>query len=34
VVDLPGVGHLPHEEAPGVVTRAILDWLQTSATSS
>lgn len=27
VVDLPGVGHLPHEEAPDAVTRAILGWL-------
>ena len=31
VVSLPGVGHLPHEEAPDAVTAAILDWLQPSA---
>ncbi len=29
VVDLPGVGHLPHEEAPAAVTEAILGWLRT-----
>ena len=27
LVSLPGVGHLPHEEDPGVVTTAIIDWL-------
>jgi pimeloyl-ACP methyl ester carboxylesterase len=27
VVSLPGVGHLPHEEDPGVVTTVIIDWL-------
>jgi pimeloyl-ACP methyl ester carboxylesterase len=27
VVSLPGVGHLPHEEAPDAVTQEILDWL-------
>ena len=27
LVSLPGVGHLPHEENPAVVTTAILDWL-------
>jgi pimeloyl-ACP methyl ester carboxylesterase len=27
VISLPGVGHLPHEEDPGIVTTAILDWL-------
>ena len=29
MVSLPGVGHLPHEEAPDAVTTAILDWLAT-----
>ena len=27
VISLPGVGHLPHEESPEVVTRAITEWL-------
>ncbi len=27
VVSLPGVGHLPHEEAPEAVTAALLTWL-------
>jgi pimeloyl-ACP methyl ester carboxylesterase len=27
LISLPGVGHLPHEEDPAVVTTAILDWL-------
>jgi pimeloyl-ACP methyl ester carboxylesterase len=27
LISLPGVGHLPHEEAPAAVTTAILDWL-------
>jgi pimeloyl-ACP methyl ester carboxylesterase len=27
LISLPGVGHLPHEESPAVVTAAILDWL-------
>ena len=27
LVSLPGIGHLPHEEDPGVVTTAIIDWL-------
>jgi pimeloyl-ACP methyl ester carboxylesterase len=27
LISLPGVGHLPHEEDPAVVTAAILDWL-------
>ena len=27
VVSLPGVGHLPHEEAPDAVTQAIMSWL-------
>lgn len=27
LVDLPGVGHLPHEEAPTTVTDLLLDWL-------
>ena len=27
LVSLPGVGHLPHEEDPKVVTSAIIDWL-------
>jgi pimeloyl-ACP methyl ester carboxylesterase len=34
VIDLPDVGHLPHEETPAAVTRAILDWLYHSASSS
>lgn len=29
VVDLPGVGHLPHEESPVAVNAALLDWLAT-----
>lgn len=29
VIDLPGVGHLPHEEAPDAVTEALLSWLAT-----
>jgi pimeloyl-ACP methyl ester carboxylesterase len=28
LVSLPGVGHMPHEEDPAVVTAAILDWLR------
>jgi len=27
LISLPGVGHLPHEEDPAVVTAAIVDWL-------
>ena len=27
LISLPGVGHLPHEEKPAVVTAAIIDWL-------
>jgi pimeloyl-ACP methyl ester carboxylesterase len=27
LISLPGVGHLPHEEEPAVVTAAITDWL-------
>jgi pimeloyl-ACP methyl ester carboxylesterase len=27
LISLPGVGHLPHEEDPAIVTTAILDWL-------
>src|SRR3954471_9658127 len=27
LISLPGVGHLPHEEDPAVVTAAIIDWL-------
>jgi pimeloyl-ACP methyl ester carboxylesterase len=27
LISLPGVGHLPHEEKPAVVTAAITDWL-------
>jgi pimeloyl-ACP methyl ester carboxylesterase len=27
LVSLPGVGHLPHEEAPAAVNSALLDWL-------
>jgi pimeloyl-ACP methyl ester carboxylesterase len=27
LISLPGVGHLPHEEDPAVVTTALLDWL-------
>jgi pimeloyl-ACP methyl ester carboxylesterase len=27
LISLPGVGHLPHEENPAVVTAAVLDWL-------
>lgn len=27
VVSLPGVGHLPHQEAPAAVTDSILEWL-------
>ena len=27
LVSLPGIGHLPHDEDPGVVTTAIIDWL-------
>ena len=34
VIDLPGIGHLPHEEFPEAVTAAILDWLQPSAVPS
>jgi pimeloyl-ACP methyl ester carboxylesterase len=34
VVDLPGVGHLPHEETPAAVTWAILDWLYHPTSSS
>jgi pimeloyl-ACP methyl ester carboxylesterase len=26
-VEIPGAGHLPHEEAPDAVTGALLDWL-------
>ncbi len=26
-VEIPGAGHLPHEEAPDAVTAALLDWL-------
>ena len=28
VISLPGVGHLPHEENPEIVTTAIIDWLR------
>jgi pimeloyl-ACP methyl ester carboxylesterase len=27
LISLPGVGHLPHEEDPKIVTTAIIDWL-------
>jgi pimeloyl-ACP methyl ester carboxylesterase len=27
LISLPGVGHLPHEEDPKVVTTALIDWL-------
>jgi pimeloyl-ACP methyl ester carboxylesterase len=27
LISLPGVGHLPHEEDPEVVSTAIIDWL-------
>jgi pimeloyl-ACP methyl ester carboxylesterase len=28
LISLPGVGHLPHEEAPAAVSTAIIDWLK------
>ena len=28
LISLPEVGHLPHEEDPDAVTRAIIDWLE------
>ena len=28
-VEIPASGHLPHEEAPGAVSAALLDWLPT-----
>ncbi len=31
LVTVPGVGHLPHEEAPDAVTKIIIDWLETLA---
>ena len=26
-VEIPGAGHLPHEESPDAVTAAVIDWL-------
>ncbi len=33
LLDLPGVGHLPHEEGPATFTAALLDWLSRHALS-
>ena len=26
-VEIPGAGHLPHEESPAAVTSTLIDWL-------